>query len=288
MRPKFSIILPVYSEREPLQQGAAGHTHFRGKSVQRAIKSVRNQQYPNWELIIVDDGCVDGITPQILDKFAAHDDRIKVLHTDNGNRAIARNRGMEVATGRWICWLDSDDEYATYYLRALDKATKDYSEYKIFNFRTIYQWPDRTAINDLFQPAIEGKGHEWFRSGHITCGGFIFKRKLWASNRKYRIPDEASPYHFASASKFPYKLTREEDGWKYDNTENPEGMFQDGVFRQGSSLGNPWGDDALQLYLLTRDNHTKPLDLALYITYPRTSEDNERFFGELFDTEAEP
>lgn len=285
---KFSVILPVYSELTPIQGGASDLAHFRAKTVQRAIKSVRNQQFPDWELIIVDDGCVDGITPDILDKFAVHDDRIKVIHKINENRAIARNAGMDAATGEWLCWLDSDDEYSTHYLRELDKAITDFPEYKVFNFRSMYHYPDhQSRVTDLFQPKIESKGHEWFRSGHLTCGAFIFQRELWKSNAKYRIPDEASPFHFASASKFPYKLTREEDEWKYDNTENPEGMFQDGVFRQGSSLGNPWGEDFLQFYLLTRDNHSKPLDVILYIVYPRTTEDDQKYFGELFDVETE-
>ena len=263
--------------------------HFRGRSVQRAIKSVMAQQFPDWELIIVDDGSVDGITPRILDAFADMDNRIVVYHKENENRAIARNYGMDRATGEWICWLDSDDEYSTHYLRELDQATKDFPEYKIFNFRSMYHYPDHhSLVNSLFEPAIEGDGHEWFRSGHITCGAYIFKRELWESNKKYRIPDEASPFHFAAASKFPYKLTREEDEWKYDNTENPEGMFQDGVMRQGSSLGNPWGEDFLQLYLLTRDNHTKPLDVILYIVYPRGQEDTfYEDYGEVFKVDTD-
>ena len=60
--PKFSIIIPVYSELEPKQAGASGQTHYRARTVQRAIKSVMAQQFPDWELIIVDDGCVDEIT----------------------------------------------------------------------------------------------------------------------------------------------------------------------------------------------------------------------------------
>lgn len=287
---RFSVILPCYSELEPHQQGASGHTHFRGKTVQRAIKSIRNQQFPDWELIIVDDGCIDGITPEILDKFAEHDDRIKVIHKTNENRAIARNAGMDTATGEWICWIDSDDEYSTHYLRELDQATRDFPEYQIFNFASLLYWPDhKSEIRQAFKPELNktGTGHEWFRSGHIGCGSFIFKRELWASSKKYRIPDEASPFHFAAASKFPYKLTREEDEWKYDNTENPDTMFQDGVFRQGSSLGNPWGDDFLQFYLLTRDHISKSLDVALYIQYPRTSEDDQKYFGELFETGVE-
>jgi glycosyltransferase involved in cell wall biosynthesis len=286
---KFSIIIPVYSELEAIQGGASSQRHFRGKTVQRAIKSVMAQQFKDWELILVDDGCCDDITPRILDAFADMEpEKIKVLHTDNGNRAIARNRGMDAATGEWICWLDSDDEYCTHYLRELNQATIDFPEYSIFNFGSLLYWPDHhTTIRPTFEPKIEGKGHEWFRSGHIGCGSFIFKRELWSSKKKYRIPDEANPFQFAADTKFDWKLTREEDEWKYDNTENPEGLFSDGVKRQGSSLGNPWGDDFIQFYFLTRDNHSKPLDVLLYIQYPRAHEEVYTDFGEVFDTGVE-
>lgn len=280
--PKFSIVLPVYSEIEPLQGGASSQRHFRGKTVQRAIKSVLNQQFPDWELIVIDDGCCDGITPKILDDFASLDPRIKVFHKENENRAIARNYGMDRATGEWICWLDSDDEYASNYLRVLDRETREHPEYNVFNFRTIYQWPDRTVMNDLFRPAVEGDGHEWFRAGHITCGAFVFRRETWASDKKYRIPDDANPFQFAAQSRFPMRFDPVNDEFFYKNCPDPDTCFQDGVFRQGVSLGNPWGDDHLSFYLLTRDNLSRPLDVALYITYPRTSEDNEIYFGEMF------
>lgn len=300
--PKFSVILPVYSELDPIQGGASTQRHFRGKTVQRAIKSVMNQQYPDWELIIVDDGCCDrpkgsdgepimgapSITANICDAFADMDARIKVVHQINGNRAIARNNGMSIATGEWICWLDSDDEYSTHYLREIDHATKDFPEYSIFNFGSIIHWPDhKTSVRETFRPVETKKGHEYFRSGHIGCGSFVFKRELWKSNKKYRIPNEANPYQFAADSKFPWKLTREVDEWKYDNTENPETMFQDGVKRHGSSLGNPWGDDFLQFYRLTRDNKSKPLDTLLYVQYPRAHEEVYQHFGEVYDTGVE-
>lgn len=285
-RPLFSVILPVYSELEATQGGASSQRHFRGKTVQRAIKSILNQQLKDWELIIVDDGCIDDITPRILDAFADTSDKITVIHKENENRAVARNVGMDKATGDWICWLDSDDEYSSHYLRELKKAIEDFPGYNIFNFASLVYWADHHSdVRPAFKPETEGLGHVWFRSGHIGCGSFVFKKELWARDKKYRIPDEPNPFQFAADSKFEYRLTKEEDEWKYDNTENPETMFQDGVKRQGSSLGNPWGDDFLQFYLLTRDNLSKPLDVALYIQYPRTSEDDVYTeFGEIFDT----
>lgn len=275
--PKFSVVIPVYSAKEDGIEDVE-QRHYRAKQVQRAIKSIINQQYPDWELILVDDGCTDE-TPGILDKFAKSDKRIKVVHQENQNRAIARNRGMDEAKGEWICWLDSDDEYSTHYLRELNQATIDFPEYQIFNFGSIIHFPDHhTAIRSVFVPKIEGDGHEYFRSGHIGCGSFIFKRKLWCSKKDYRIPDEVNAYQFAAASRFPMRFPADEP----DRGEHPEEIFQDGVYRHGTSLGNPWGDDFLQFYLLTRDNHSKPLDVLLYIQYPRAHEEVYKHFGEIY------
>lgn len=299
--PKFSVIMPVYSETTPLQEGSAGHLHYRGARVQRAIKSVLNQQYPDFELILVNDGSVDEQTPEVLDKFKELDPRIKVIHKLNENRAIARNTGMDAATGEWLCWLDSDDEYSTHYLRELDAAITDFPEYDIFNFGSILHWEDHhTSIRPVFEPALDHNGHVYFRSGKIGSGSFIFKRELWLKRGRkvvrtedeegkpiltveetqlYRIPDEVNPYQFAAASLIPMHLTYAEDPFKYENTENPEGVFQDGVKRHGSSLGNPWGDDYCQFYYLTRDNRSKPLDVLLYVQYPRAHEERYEFYG---------
>lgn len=284
---KFSVVIPCYSEREDnvpdIQQ-----RHFRGKQVQRAIKSVIAQQFTDWELIVVDDGCVDGVTPEVLEKFAGLDSRVRVIHKANENRAIARNAGMDAAKGDWICWLDSDDEYSTHYLRELDRATVDYPEYKIFNFGSIIHFPDHnTQIRSVYSFPLneEGTGHEWFRSGHIGAGSFIFRRDLWGSDSKYRIPDSVNPYQFAADSKFDLRLDPVADEFQYSNAENPDGAFTDGVYRHGLSLGNPWGDDFFQFYLLTRDNLSKPLDVLLYIQYPRAHEEIYEEFGEIYATD---
>lgn len=278
---KFSVIIPVYSEFTPQLEGASGHLHNRSKMVQRAIKSIIAQQFPDWELILVNDGSPDVVTPGILQKFADSDSRIRIINQENQNRAIARNTGMDAAIGDWLCWLDSDDEWSTHYLRELNQAIIDFPEYKIFNFGSIIHFPDHhTAIRSVYSPAIEGEGHEYFRSGHIGAGSFIFSRTLWAGDSKYRIPDEVNPYQFAATSKFDMRFTEDEPF-----VENPTGAFSDGVYRHGLSLGNPWGDDALQFYNLTRDNHSKPLDVLLYIQYPRAHEEVYEHFGEIYDTE---
>lgn len=278
-KPKFSVIIPVYSARDP-GVTLAEHRHFRGQQVQRAIKSIINQQFPDWELILVNDGCTDE-TPEIMRKFADTDKRIRIVEQENQNRAVARNAGMDAAKGEWLCWLDSDDEYSTHYLRELNQASIDFPEYKVFNYGSIIYFPDHhTAIRRVFNPVEEGKGHEYFRSGHIGAGSFCFRRDLWASNAKYRIPDEVNPYQFAAASKFDMRFSSDEP-----HIENPVGAFSDGVYRHGLSLGNPWGDDFLQFFKLTRDNKSKPLDVLLYIQYPRAHEEVYTHFGEVYDVE---
>lgn len=297
---KFSVVMPVYSARDE-QTRQIDMRHYRAKQVQRAIKSIINQQFTDWELILVNDGCTDE-TPRILNQFANSDKRIRVINQENQNRAIARNRGMDEAKGEWICWIDSDDEYVSHYLRELNQAIIDFPEYKIFNFGSIIYFPDhKTELRFTYTPATEGDGHEWFRSGRIGCGSFIFKRDLWLTKRvnqgerdwlpvgeeyqPYRIPDVVNAYQFAADSHFDLRLTPETDPFQYENSENPEGAFIDGVYRHGLSLGNPWGDDFMEMYLLTRDNYSKPLDVLLYIQYPRAHEEIYEEFGEIFETD---
>ncbi len=90
---KFSIIIPVYNVEEYLE---------------RCVSSVINQTYKNIEIILVDDGSPDG-SPAMCDKFAAQDDRIKVIHKENGGLSDARNFGIKAANGEYIIFLDSDD-----------------------------------------------------------------------------------------------------------------------------------------------------------------------------------
>lgn len=76
-----------------------------------AIDSIRNQTCVDWELIIVNDGS-DDATSAIANKAAKRDCRIRLLNQENsGKPAIARNRGLELASGEFLCFLDADDYY---------------------------------------------------------------------------------------------------------------------------------------------------------------------------------
>jgi len=93
---KFSIIMPCYNAE-----------NFVGQ----AIQSILAQSYPDFELIIVDDGSTDN-SVAIIEKFAKEDQRIALIKTANSGRpSIARNSGIQVAKGDILCFLDADDLY---------------------------------------------------------------------------------------------------------------------------------------------------------------------------------
>lgn len=80
------------------------------KVVERAIDSVLNQSYKNIELIVINDGSKDR-TRDIIDEKALNDNRIYVIHKENGGPGKARNAGIDIASGKYIMFIDSDDEY---------------------------------------------------------------------------------------------------------------------------------------------------------------------------------
>ena len=93
MNKKVSIIIPNYNA---------------GKYILKCMDSVIKQTYKNIELIVIDDGSNDG-SWSIIQEYAKRNENISILHQQNLNASIARNRGIEVATGEYLIFLDSDD-----------------------------------------------------------------------------------------------------------------------------------------------------------------------------------
>lgn len=90
---KISIIVPVYNIE---------------KYIERCLDSILNQTYKNIEIIFVDDGSNDN-SGRLLDCYKIKDDRIRVIHKQNGGVTSARIRGIKEATGDWIGFVDGDD-----------------------------------------------------------------------------------------------------------------------------------------------------------------------------------
>lgn len=114
-----SIVLPIYNVERYLD---------------RCLKSIVNQTYDNLEIILVDDGSPDKC-PHICEEWAKKDARIKVIHKENAGLGMARNTGIENATGQYICFFDSDDYVA---IDAVEKcyrlAQKEKADIVTFGF----------------------------------------------------------------------------------------------------------------------------------------------------------
>lgn len=93
MKTLFSVIVPVYNVEQYLT---------------RCIESILAQTFIDYELILVNDGSTDSC-PKICDEYARKDNRIKIIHKNNGGLSDARNTGMKAAKGQYLIFVDSDD-----------------------------------------------------------------------------------------------------------------------------------------------------------------------------------
>lgn len=131
--PLVSIIVPVFRTEEFLDQ---------------CIQSILSQTYPHLEIILVDDGSPDDC-PRLCDEYAALDERVNVMHKDNGGSSSAREAGMSVATGNYIMFIDSDDwiepDTVAY---CIDVACKAQAGCVLFSY--IKEYPDKSIKTTLF------------------------------------------------------------------------------------------------------------------------------------------
>ena len=161
----ISIIVPVYNAE---------------KYLNRCIDSVLNQTYKNIELILINDGSTDN-SLNICQDYANKDNRIKVITQENSGVAVARNKGIEVATGEYIMFLDSDDWYDDNYVLHLYKSI-DNADLAIGSLIKVFDDGKTSTIkiNEVDDtrycwPILEGL--------YISCWRCIFKKELILQNK---------------------------------------------------------------------------------------------------------
>ncbi len=129
---KISVIVPIYKVENYLK---------------KCINSIINQSYRNLEIILVDDGSPDNCG-KICDEYAKQDKRIVVIHKENGGLSDARNKGLEIASGDYISFVDSDDWLVNNaYELTMDIMKKNDANIVSFNYTKVYENENQIAYN---------------------------------------------------------------------------------------------------------------------------------------------
>lgn len=120
---KVSIIIPMYNAK---------------KYLKKCLGSVLGQTYKNLEIILIDDGSTDG-SGKIADEYAKKDKRLKVIHQENAGQSAGRNRGLKLATGDYISFIDSDDEIELTFIEDLLAAINNKTSLSVcgMNYRRL-------------------------------------------------------------------------------------------------------------------------------------------------------
>lgn len=161
----ISIIVPIYKVEQYLD---------------RCIESIVNQTYKNLEIILVDDGSPDNC-PQICNEWKEKDNRIVVIHKENGGLSDARNAGLDIAQGEYIAFVDSDDYMSIYMIEKLyNSLIETQAEICECNYKLFF---DDDFIGDNL---LEGKIEKYSKKEAIKLlfSETKFKHVVW--NKLYK------------------------------------------------------------------------------------------------------
>jgi glycosyltransferase involved in cell wall biosynthesis len=153
VNPIVSVIIPTYNRADYLH---------------RAIGSVINQTFKNWELLIVDDGSTDA-TFDIVNEYVMRNENIRYLKQSNGSPGLAYNAGILASCGIYLTFLGSDDEYKLYHLQSRVDYMKSHLEISFIH----------GGVEIIGDPYVKDK-NDLSRKIHISecaVGGTFFGRR---------------------------------------------------------------------------------------------------------------
>lgn len=161
----ITVIVPVYKVEAYLE---------------RCVKSIISQSYRNLEIILVDDGSPDA-SPKMCDDWAKKDERIKVIHKENGGLSDARNIGVDAAIGRYVCFIDSDDYIGEKFVETLyDLIMNCHTDVSAVGFREVTE--------DDFAEKITEDGEVRIFEGEDSIRELFFNATYanYACNKMYK------------------------------------------------------------------------------------------------------
>lgn len=191
MHRKVSVIIPVYKVE---------------KYLKRCIESVVNQSYKNIEIILVNDGSPDKCG-EICDAYAKIDSRIKVIHKENGGLSSARNAGLDIASGEYIMFVDSDDWIEEDSLEKLDKYMDMSYDIINFKFRFAKGKTKNIELNDKLKDSYECDLLSYIDKLFLGELDFFIWNKLYKKNLfdKVRFPEGRNYEDLATIYKLYFK-----------------------------------------------------------------------------------
>lgn len=134
MIPRFSIIVPLYNK---------------APYVSKALESIISQTFKDWECIVINDGSSDNsleVVKNFVDEFKIYDLRFKIVDQSNAGVAAARNNGVAVSHGEYVCFLDADDWWDPTFLEEMDRLILEYHDAGIYASNYIYYRPGKTHV----------------------------------------------------------------------------------------------------------------------------------------------
>lgn len=146
MKKKISIIIPVYNGE---------------KYLERCINSITNQTYKNIEIILVNDGSTDK-SDKLCKKLKRNDERIVYVKQKNSGVSSARNKGIEIATGEYICFVDCDDWIDKKYCKVLLEGMKNNTQLSVIGLKTKKNYDNHNT--ECIENTIELNQNEAFKA----------------------------------------------------------------------------------------------------------------------------
>lgn len=182
-KPFFSVVIPVYNK---------------SKYIERTINSVLNQTFKEFELILVDDGSTDN-SLDIIKSF--NDDRIVLIEQENGGPSKARNTGIKSAKGKFITFLDADDEWVSTKLEKQNELHKNNCDIvwscSGYRIKTLYRQrnfihPKGGVLENSIDSIIDGL-KIW--TGTVVIKRDIFKDKRFLFNLSYTNSEDREVWY---------------------------------------------------------------------------------------------
>ena len=207
----ISIIIPVYNVRP---------------YVARCLDSVIKQTHKKLEIIVIDDGSTDG-SGKICDDYAEKDSRIRVIHRGNAGVSSARNLGKEIATGKWISYVDADDTIETNFCEEMLRCAQDKCvDYVCSGYKRIYP-RGAEAYNTSFQRKVLKNDEFIYCLLNVQFGyGFVHMKlikadiaKLVSFDEKLEVGEDAL-YNLEVADKISEAAILEKPLYNYYATSN--------------------------------------------------------------------